>query len=268
MRLIEKIKVSAIGRVTTSILLGVTFLLAVTLPYTPLAMSTGDTICGDVAPLTTETISEGIFDNVIVPSPSADISGKCKLEGSVVVQGNVVVEPSADLHTSGVAINGNVKGESGSVLVIDESFVGGDVHGERGSDLVIDESFVGDDVQGERGLVLVIDDSFVGGNVLTKEMKITVKNSFVGANIQIESSSVGSNVGPIEIELVGTYIGGNVQLINNKNSLQDILVNNNNIGSNLQLTDNMGTIMVTNNNVGDSLQLIENTGTPKLRIIT
>ena len=207
MRLIEKIKVSAIGRVTTSSLLGVTFLLAVTLPYAPLAMPTGDTICGDVAPSSTETISTGTLTNVIVPSPFAtappfSISGKCKLEGSVVVQGNVTVEPGATLETSGVTINGNVKGES--------------------------------------GLALLIDSSTVGGNVQTKQMRITVTNSIVGMNIQTDLNDGGGATGPIEIELVGNNVGGNVQLTKNVNSLQDILVNNNSIGGNLQLKDNTG----------------------------
>ncbi len=67
--------------------------------------------CGDVSPSTIETISASTLDDLVVPSPFSDfhISGKCKLEGSVVVTGNINVEPVAVLQTSGITINGNLQ---------------------------------------------------------------------------------------------------------------------------------------------------------------
>ncbi len=68
-------------------------------------------ICGDMSPSTIETISAGTLDDLVVqsPFPNFHISGKCKLEGSVVVTGNINVEPVAVLQTSGITINGNLQ---------------------------------------------------------------------------------------------------------------------------------------------------------------
>ena len=111
------------------------------------------------------------------------------------------MEPGGNLQTSGVTINGNVQAERAALL---------------------------------------IDSSTAGGDVQTTKMRITVTNSVVGMNIQTNLNGGGGSKGPIEIELVGNNVGGNVQLTKNANRLQDILVNNISIGGNLQLNDNTG----------------------------
>ncbi len=68
--------------------------------------------CGDMSPSTIETISAGTLEDLVVtsPFPNFHISGKCKLQGSVVI-GNINVEPGAVLQTSGITINGNLQVE-------------------------------------------------------------------------------------------------------------------------------------------------------------
>jgi len=192
-----------------------------------------DTICGDVPPFTTETISAGTLDNVIVPAPFfADplfpISGNCQLEGSVVVLGNVINEGGTSFRAIGITINGNVETSisccSGLEIILDDTTVGGNVDTED-IDLVIRNSNIAGNIH---------------GNARVKELV----NNQVGGDIQIIRS--GS-----DILVKDNNIGGNVEVKNNRAS--SIIIEDNVITGNLSCSENSG-LVTSIGNVADNFE--------------
>ncbi|MCH7736439.1 MAG: hypothetical protein IH872_03450 [Chloroflexi bacterium] len=212
----------AIGKRSSLLaVLALALILAAIFTHTTSATAGNERICSD------ETISSGTFSKVIVGAGTS-----CTLEGSVVVEGDVLADGAIDVTISGIRVEGNIeiKNSSGTLLFI----IGSDILGN----LKLNHNTVN---PGPGDLAII--GNTIGGNVETKRNSVAdtifigacpTRGNVIGGNVTMENNTVD------DIQLACNDIDGNVAIKANTAST-DVRSPGNSVGGNYTITNNSST---------------------------
>ena len=204
-----------------AVVLALGLILIATFMLSNSANAGNERVCSD------ETISSGTFSRVIVEAGTW-----CTLNGSVVVEGDVLADGAINVNISGIRIEGNVeiKNSSGTRLLVINSEIRGNLKLNHNTvspgpgDLAIIRNTIGGNVETKSNSVA--DTLFVGA--------CTTNGNVVGGNVIIENNTVD------DIQLACNDIGGNAVIKGNTAST-DVRSPGNSVGGNYTVTDNSAT---------------------------
>jgi len=223
--------------------IGIMAILAVLLPFMPLA-SADDTTC-------IGTLASGTYDNVIVPAgffcefaSGVTVNGNVNVESNAfllsfdanTVNGDVNVASGASVHFHSLTLGGNVEGSNCDLIFIDDSDTTiGNVKSDGCSRVDIVISSIGGDVLIENTSTVSIRSSSIGGDVQEKNSGFTqVSSNTIGGNLQIEDNT-GFRVG-----VWSNTVAGDLQYNGNTSTGGSFpsIVGRNTVGGNLQCSGN------------------------------
>jgi len=241
-------------RLLLAMVIGLTSALVVAAP-----VAANDTECGTPPPQEPgdpfePEVLTGMHDNIVVRSGTlcilegADVRGNVRvLEGGQVVAldstvlGSITADPAAGIFMDATTVNGNVTGEQEASVFVDFSTVHGNVQTKTDAATGGTGSTVHGSYTCDGCFFQDLFDTTVRGNVTVRSAEIgdfMCGNTF-GANVEIyDSRSAADEFFTFAFELVDNDVAGSVIV---KNNVGPLVVDDNRIGANLQ---------VSNNNVG------------------
>ena len=212
-------------KVSTFGLLAVTLLMAMTLPYAPLARA-NDMICDG-------TLAPGTYDNIIIP---VDSKLFCVLGPDVIANGNVEVETGKSFVAFGATIVGNVESYEAMSIFLTDATIGGNAHIEKstGSTSILRSSIAGNVMIKEQTSGFIhMDENTIDGNLhLDKNTTVDQRlfSNIIDGNVMIKEQT------SVSLITASNTIDGNVHM--GKNTTVNLLYVENTIGGNLICIDN------------------------------
>lgn len=128
----------------------------------------------------------------------------CTLDGTV-VDGNVLVGPTARLTMTQARIEGNVHDDNGSAgrVVITDSHIGGNVQLEQGSSAELTGNRIDGDVQWESNSgTFLADDNVIDGNLQANQNTgaVTITDNLIDGNLQCQANNPAPTGGDNVVE--------------------------------------------------------------------